>query len=83
MERLGAAEADVVDLRLKVRESLDREKRLLERTRRAEEGLEDALRNEHDLRDQIERLTQFHRAVEHSAPWRVIQFLRSLVGRKW
>ncbi len=55
----------------------------MERARLAEERLEDALRNEHDLRDQIGRLAEFNRAVERSAPWRVIQFLRSLVGRKW
>ena len=65
------------------RQSQAREKRLLQRATKAEERLEDALRNEHDLRDQIERLMKFHRAVERSAPWRAIQALRGLVGRKW
>ncbi|HTO87877.1 MAG TPA: hypothetical protein VMR54_10165 [Thermoanaerobaculia bacterium] len=50
---------------------------------RAEERLEDALRNEHDLRAQIDRFAQFHRSVERSAPWRLIQFVRGLVGRRW
>lgn len=81
--RLGTAEAEAADLRLKLKESLEREKLLIERALRAEEALEDLRRNEHDLRDQIERYARFHRAVETSAPWRVIQFLRRLVGRAW
>jgi hypothetical protein len=55
----------------------------MERARWAEEKLEDALRNEHDLRDQIDRLAEFNGAVERSAPWRAIQFLRGLLGRRW
>lgn len=81
--RVGAIEAEAADLRLAVKESLVREKRLLERALAAEAALEDARRNEHDLRDQIERLAQYHHAVEKSLPWRAIQFLRKLVGRKW
>jgi hypothetical protein len=81
--RLGTAEAEVCDLRLRLQESLDRELLLRERALRAEERLDDALRNEHDLRAQIDRLAQFHRSVERSAPWRLIQFVRGLVGRRW
>lgn len=81
--RFGATEAEAADLRLQLKESLQREKRLLERALQAEEGLEDALRNEHDLREQIERYAQYHRAVERSRPWRALQFLRRLAGREW
>jgi hypothetical protein len=80
---LGAAEAELAERRLQVREGLEREKRLIERALLAEERLEDALRNEHDLRGQIDRFAEFHRAVERSAPWRLIQALRALLGRKW
>jgi hypothetical protein len=70
-------------LKLRLSEGQAREKRFLERATKAEERLEDALRNEHDLRDQIGRLMTFHRAVERSAAWRLIQAMRGLVGRKW
>jgi hypothetical protein len=80
---LGIAEAEAADLKLRVKESLEREKRLFARATRAEQRLEEALRNEHELRTQIERLTNFHRAVERSAPWRLIQLARGLLGRRW
>jgi hypothetical protein len=70
-------------LKLRLSEGQAREKRFLQRATKAEERLEDALRAEHDLRDQIDRLMKFHRAVERSAPWRFIQAVRGLVGRKW
>jgi hypothetical protein len=81
--RLGDAEAEAVDLRLQLKESLAREARLVERTVQAEEALENALVTEHELRLQIGRYADFHRAVTHSGPWRLIQFLRRLVGREW
>jgi len=81
--RLGEIEAEVADLRLGMKESLAREERLLERALSAEESLADARRNEHDLRDQIDRFARYHRAVEKSLPWRVIQSLRRLMGRQW
>lgn len=80
---VGRREAERADLALLLRESHAREQRLIERAIAAEERLEDALRNEHDLRDQIDRLVRFNRAVERSASWRVIQAGRSIVGRKW
>jgi len=80
---LGRREAERTDLALLLRESHAREQLLIERAIAAEERLEDALRNEHDLRDQIDRLVRFNRAVERSASWRVIQAGRSIVGRKW
>jgi hypothetical protein len=80
---LGAAEAELADAKLRLKESLGRERALVERALKAEERLEDTLRNEHDLREQIARYAEFHRAVEHSLPWRAIQFLRGLAGRAW
>jgi hypothetical protein len=82
-KREGEAEAEAADLRLRVQESLARERRLIDRTLEAEEKLEDALHTEHELRQQIEKYATFHRAVERSAAWRVIQKLRGLLGREW
>jgi acetyl-CoA carboxylase carboxyltransferase component len=81
--RAGEIEAEVADLRLRLKESQEREKRLVERVFTAEELLDDALSTEHDLRTQIHRYSEFNRAVEKSRPWRMIQFLRRLVGREW
>lgn len=79
----GELEADVVHLRLRLKESLARELRLVERTTKAEEALENALATEHELRLQVERYSGFHRAVEHSRAWKMIQAVRRLFGRAW
>ena len=79
----GELEADVLHLRLRLKESLARELRLVERTTKAEEALENALATEHDLRMQIERYSAFHRAVEHSRAWKIVQAVRRLFGRAW
>jgi hypothetical protein len=68
---------------MRLKESIEREQLLVQRAVRAAEQLDLALRNEHELREQIDRLTEFNRAVERSAPWRFIQFLRGFAGRKW
>jgi len=81
--RCGEAEAEVMNLRLQLKESLAREARLVERTVHAEEVVENALAAEHELRLQIGRYADFHRALLHSRAWRLIQFLRRLVGREW
>lgn len=83
MTDLGTAEAELFEAKLALKESLAREARLLERALSAEESLGDARRNEHDLRGQIEHFARYHNAVEKSLPWRVIQSLRRLVGRRW
>lgn len=80
---LGELEADVVHLRLRLKESLARELRLVERTMKAEEALENALASEHELRLQVERYSAFHRAVERSRAWKMIQAVRRLFGRAW
>jgi hypothetical protein len=81
--RAGEIEAEIADLRLRLSESQEREKRLVERVFTAEELLGDALSTEHELRIQIQRYAEFNRAVQKSRPWRMIQFLRRLVGREW
>ena len=81
--RLGRAEAEAADLRLRLKESQEREQRLIERVFEAEEKYYDALSMEHDLRIQVHRYAEFNRAVQKSRPWRLIQYLRRLVGREW
>ncbi|HEV8230936.1 MAG TPA: hypothetical protein VGQ75_01195 [Thermoanaerobaculia bacterium] len=81
--RLGELEAEVLHLRLRLKESLARELRLVERAMKAEENVENALATEHELRLQTERYAEFHRALDRSRAWRMIQFLRRLVGREW
>jgi hypothetical protein len=81
--RLGRAEAEAADLRLRVKESQEREQRLIESVFEAEEKYYDALAMEHDLRIQIHRFAEFNRAVQKSRAWRLIQYLRRLVGREW
>jgi hypothetical protein len=80
---LGELQADVLHLRLRLKESLARELRLVERTTKAEEALENALATEHDLRLQIDRYSAFHRALERSRPWKVLQSIRRIFGRAW
>jgi hypothetical protein len=81
--KLGELEAEVLHLRLRLKESLARELRLVERAVKAEENVENALGTEHELRLQVERYAEFHRAVERSRAWKVIQSLRRLLGREW
>jgi hypothetical protein len=82
-DRQGRVEAEAADLRLRLKESLERERRLSELLRQAEEELSDVPRNEFELRQQIDNYAAFHHAVEKSFPWRMIQLLRRLVGREW
>ena len=81
--RAGIAEARAADLKLRLEESLEREKLLVERALEAEEKLEDALQAEHDLRESIGKYAAFHRALDRSLPWRALQGLRRLLGRDW
>ena len=81
--RLGRAEAEAADLRLRLKESQEREQRLIERVFEAEEKYYDALAMEHNLRIQIHRYAEFNRALQKSRAWRLIQYLRRLVGREW
>lgn len=79
----GEAEAEVVDLKLKVEESLTRERRLLETVTELQETVEHLRRVESEVRSQLDRHATFHRDLERSLGWRVLQTLRRLVGRGW
>jgi hypothetical protein len=81
--RLGEAEAEVLDLDLKLQESLTRESRLLESMMELQESLEHVRRSELEIRAQLDRYSAFHRDVERSFGWRMLQFLRRLLGRAW
>ncbi|HEX9147802.1 MAG TPA: hypothetical protein VF958_01450 [Thermoanaerobaculia bacterium] len=81
--RQGEAEAESLDLTLRLKESLTRERRLLESLEETREALEFVGQTERELRAQVERYATYHRAVERSMAWRVVQFLRGLVGRRW
>lgn len=81
--RLGESEAEVVDLTLKVEESLARERRLLETVTELQESLEHVRRTESELRAQLDRYATFHRDLERSLGWRVLQLFRGLIGRRW
>ena len=76
-------EGQLADLKLRVRESHEREQRLIDQTLEAEERLADQLATEHDLRIQLSRYAEFYQATQRSRPWKMIQFLRRLVGREW
>jgi hypothetical protein len=81
--RQGEAEAEVADLTLRLKESLTRERRLLESLEEMREALEYVGQTERELRAQVDRYASYHRAVERSLAWRAVQFLRGLVGRRW
>lgn len=79
----GEAEAELYDLKLRLRESFARERRLVETVAAAEAALKGSREVEHGLRLELDRYSAYHRAVERSMAWSFIQFLRGLVGRKW
>ena len=76
----GELKALVVDLELRLAESLERERCLGERL----DSLEgEAVSRERELREKIRSYAEFNQRVEGSRPWRLVQFFRSLVGRRW
>ncbi|MEO8348438.1 MAG: hypothetical protein ABI610_05955 [Acidobacteriota bacterium] len=79
----GEAEAEVVDLGLKLQESMTRERRLLETVTELQETVEHLRRVESEVRSQLDRHVAFHRDLERSLGWRILQSLRRLVGRGW
>ena len=76
-------EAELFDLKLRLRESQERERRLIELNKQLEEEVEDAPKTEHQLRRELNEFAAFHNAVERSRTWKIIQAARALVGRKW
>jgi len=91
MARALEAEKRVEDVRLSEQQvalwrALNLEEEL-ERTRAertsAEERAHAAARAAAALEAERQRLSAYHRAVEGSKGWRLIQFFRGLVGRRW
>ncbi len=86
----GRQAGELFDLRLRQRESSDREAKRTSgdtalRMPRIEELSYDGLSREsliRDLRDQIERLATFERVVLSSRAWRLIQRCRGWMGRR-
>jgi FkbM family methyltransferase len=76
-------ETEVADLRVRVEEGLARESRLGEAALQLQHTIERAAAAERALRSEIERYAAYHRALERSAGWRIVQFLRRLAGREW
>lgn len=81
--RVGAIEAELADLKLRLTESHEREQRLIQVSKELEETLEGAPKREHELRRDLERLAAFNRGVEQSRAWKLIQRVRRLFGREW
>ena len=82
-QALGAAEAELADARLRLRESQEREQRLIERVFEAEERLSESLGTEHELRIQIGRYAEFHEAIKRSRAWRRFSSSAACMGREW
>lgn len=76
-------EAEAADLKLRVDESLARERRLVDRVLVSEAALESMKRADRELRGRLESYAAFHRDLERSLVWRAIQFVRRLAGRAW
>ena len=76
----GRLKALVKDLELRLAESLDREKHLGERLD-ALDG--EAVSRERELREKVRKYMEFNQRVEGSRSWRMLQFFRGLIGRKW
>jgi hypothetical protein len=87
---LGRLEAERYDLRLRERESREREERLV----RLAAGAETAGEPEEfvagggssslwRLQQDNDRLAEFHRAVVNSKAWHLVQALRRPFGRAW
>ncbi len=87
--RLGRAEAEAFDARLREVEDRQRHERS-ERLAAGDDegsstgpGWESAPTEVARLRSQVEALSSFRAAVLGSKPWRVIQSVRRLFGRGW
>jgi FkbM family methyltransferase len=76
-------EAELSELRIRVDGGLTRERRLREATLHLQQAIESAASLERRLQSEIERYASYHRAVENSTGWRIVQFLRRLAGRRW
>jgi hypothetical protein len=80
---LGKAEAELVDLTLRIKESEGREQLLIDQVFSAQEALANARATEEELRMQLNRYGQFYEAVQRSRAWKIVQSLRRFFGREW
>jgi hypothetical protein len=86
---LGRLEAESFDAALRERERREREERLTRLAAGDETAFEPASEAGESsgsvwrLRQEVERLAAFHRAVVHSKGWRLLQAARRLMGRSW
>jgi hypothetical protein len=87
--RLGRAQAEAFDARLRELEDQERHQRAERLAAGADDGSEagpgwEAAPTEvARLHSQVEALAAFRAAVLRSRPWRVIQSVRRLFGRAW
>jgi hypothetical protein len=88
--RLGRLEAERCDLGLREREGREREDRLVRLASGTEMtwepegvGAAGSSSGHWRLRQENERLSEFHRAVVSSKVWRLAQALRRPFGRAW
>lgn len=86
----GRSAAETFDRKLRERELAEREARLTRLAWGAEDEPLAPWTNGREpsdevwrLRQDVERLAAFHRAVFHSKGWRVLQALRRPFGRAW
>ncbi len=76
----GELRALVRDLELRLGESLERERDLGERL----DSLDgEAVSRERELREKVRKYMEFNQRVEGSRSWRLLQFFRRIIGRKW
>lgn len=85
---LGRLDGEAFDTRLERAETKAREKRLTELawSPRAEHqmwGSREATHKVLQLEARVKELGDYVTAVQRSIPWRVVQWLRSLIGREW
>jgi FkbM family methyltransferase len=77
---IAELQAQVAGLRGRVAEA---DNRLREAVTELQHTIERATATEQAIRSETERYASFHRAVTSSTAWRIVQFLRRLVGREW
>lgn len=83
-ERVGLLEAEVTVLQREIEESRDRESRLRARLVGSRTAGGDSLNLELvRLREQVARCSAELQAIRESRGWRVVQWFRGLVGRRW
>lgn len=81
---LGRQAAEDFDRRLRESETRELEERLTELLwRQRSDGRREATYDVAYLEGRVEELSHHLSAIERSLPWRMAQWLRGLVGRRW